>query len=89
MAALLLWGLTIGGLPAMLQARMLGVASPALRATASALMVVFFNGGIAIGAALGGVFDDASALVTAAFAGAALGVLAVGAVLASRVLAGR
>ncbi len=88
-AALLLWGLAIGGLPALLQARLLGVASPALRATASALMVVFFNGGIAIGAVLGGVFDDASALVAAAFAAAALGALAVGAVVASRLLAGR
>ena len=88
-AALLAWGLAIGGLPAMLQARMLGVASPALRATASALMVVFFNVGIALGATLGGAFDDGAGLVTAAFAAAGLGLLAVGAVVASRVLAGR
>ncbi|WP_173922689.1 MFS transporter [Agromyces sp. Marseille-P2726] len=88
-AALLMWGLAIGGLPAMLQARMLGVASPALRATASALMVVFFNGGIAAGALLGGVFEDGSDLIIAAFAAAGLGALAVGAVVASRVLAGR
>ena len=88
-AALLVWGLAIGGLPAMLQARMLGVASPALRATASALMVVFFNGGIALGATLGGLFDDGPGLVVAAFAAAALGVAAIGAVAASRMLAGR
>ena len=88
-AAVLAWGLAIGGLPAMLQARMLGVASPALRATASALMVVFFNGGIALGATLGGVFDDGASLVAAAFAAAGLGLLAVGAVVASRVFAGR
>ena len=87
--ALLVWGLTIGGLPAMLQSRMLGVASPALRATASALMVVFFNGGIALGAMLGGVFEDGAGLVMAAYAATGLAVLAVGAVVASRVLAGR
>ena len=88
-AALLVWGLAIGGLPAMLQARLLGVASPALRGTASALMVVFFNGGIALGATLGGVFDDGSNLALAAFAAAALGALAVGAVAASRAFGGR
>jgi DHA1 family inner membrane transport protein len=87
--AVLIWGLAIGGLPAMLQARMLGVASPALRATASALMVVFFNGGIALGATLGGVFVDGAGLVMAAFAAAGLGALAVGAIIGSRVLAGR
>ncbi len=87
--ALLVWGFAIGGLPAMLQARMLGVASPELRATASALMVVFFNGGIALGATLGGVFDDGANLVMAAFAAAGLGLLAIVAVVASRVLAGR
>ncbi|MDR6905526.1 putative MFS family arabinose efflux permease [Agromyces sp. 3263] len=88
-AGLLVWGLAIGGLPAMLQSRLLGVASPALRGTASALMVVFFNGGIALGATLGGLFDDGSNLVLAAFAAAGLGALAIVAVVASRALAGR
>ena len=88
-AGLLVWGLAIGGLPAMLQSRLLGVASPALRGTASALMVVFFNGGIALGATLGGVFDDGSNLVLAAFTAAGLGALAIGAVVASRALAAR
>lgn len=87
--AVLLWGLAIGGLPAMLQSRLLGVASPALRATASALMVVFFNGGIALGATLGGVFEDGAGLVIAAFAAAGLAVLAVGSIIVSRLLAGR
>ena len=84
-----MWGLAIGGLPAMLQARLLGVASPPCAATASALMVVFFNGGIALGATLGGVFDDGSNLALAAFAAAALGALAVGAVAVSRAFGGR
>lgn len=87
--AVLAWGLAIGGLPALLQARLLGVASPALRATASALMVVFFNGGIALGAILGGVFADGAGLVMAAYTAAGLGALAAGAIVASRLLAGR
>ena len=83
------WGLAIGGLPAMLQSRLLGVASTALRATASALMVVFFNAGIAIGATLGGVLEQHVGLIAAAFAAAALAALATLAVVASRMLAGR
>lgn len=83
------WGLAIGGLPAMLQSRLLGVASPALRATASALMVVFFNAGIAIGATLGGVVELGAGLIAAAFAAAGLAALATVAVVISRLLAGR
>ncbi|MEV1131608.1 MFS transporter [Agromyces sp. NPDC049794] len=83
------WGLAIGGLPAMLQSRLLGVASPALRATASALMVVFFNAGIAIGATLGGVLELGAGLIAAAFAAAGLAALATAAVVISRLLAGR
>jgi predicted MFS family arabinose efflux permease len=73
----------------MLQSRLLGVASPALRATASALMVVFFNAGIATGATLGGVLEQHVGLIAAAFAAAALAALATLAVVASRMLAGR
>ncbi|WP_448810765.1 MFS transporter [Agromyces bauzanensis] len=86
---ILAWGLAIGGLPAMLQSRLLGVASPALRGLASALMVVFFNAGISLGATLGGVLESGVGLVAAAFAAASLAALAGVAVVASRLLAGR
>ncbi len=89
LAAILAWGLAIGGLPAMLQSRLLGVASPEMRATASALMVVFFNAGIALGATLGGLLETGVGLVAAAFTAAGLAALATGAVVASRLLAGR
>lgn len=88
-AAMVVWGLAIGGLPAMLQARMLGVASPALRGAASALMVVFFNGGIAAGATLGGVLEGSVGLPGAALVASVLAVLAVASVVASRLFAHR
>lgn len=86
---ILAWGLAIGALPAMLQSRLLGVASSELRGLASALMVVFFNAGIAVGATLGGVLEEGVDLVAAALAAAGLAALATGAVVASRLLAGR
>ncbi|MHA6693600.1 MFS transporter [Homoserinimonas sp. A520] len=88
-AAIAVWGFSIGGLPAMLQARMLGVASPALRGAASALMVVFFNGGIAAGATLGGVLEGFIGLTGAALVASVLAGLAVASVIASRLVAGR
>ncbi|MHA6669619.1 MFS transporter [Homoserinimonas sp. A447] len=88
-AAIVVWGLAIGGLPAMLQARMLGVASPALRGAASALMVVFFNGGIAAGATLGGLLEGTIGLTGAALVASVLAILAVASVSASRLFAGR
>lgn len=88
-AGILAWGLAIGGLPAMLQARMLAVASPGLRGTASALMVVFFNGGIAAGSLLGGLLEDSVGLAAAAVAASILAVLAIVSVLASWMLAER
>ncbi|HEU4807581.1 MAG TPA: MFS transporter, partial [Homoserinimonas sp.] len=88
-AAILVWGLAIGGLPAMLQARMLAVASPSLRGTSSAMMVVFFNGGIATGATLGGVLERSIGLAGAALVASILAIFAVVSVMASRMLAGR
>jgi predicted MFS family arabinose efflux permease len=81
--AMIAWGFAIGGLPAMLQARLLGVGSPELRATASAMMVVFFNGGIALGASLGGLFASGPGLAAAALTAGALAALAIAAVAAS------
>jgi predicted MFS family arabinose efflux permease len=83
------WGLAIGGLPAMLQARMLAVASPALRGTASAMMVVFFNGGIATGALLGAILEQSVGLAATASAASILAVFAIASIVASRMLAGR
>jgi predicted MFS family arabinose efflux permease len=81
--AMVAWGFAMGGLPAMLQARLLGVASPELRATASAMMVVFFNGGIALGASLGGLLASGRGLAAAALTAGALAALAIAAVAAS------
>ncbi len=81
--AMIAWGFAIGGLPAMLQARLLGVASRELRATASAMMVVFFNGGIALGAAVGAVLESGPGLTAAALTAGALAALAIVAVAAS------
>jgi len=56
--AVVVWGITFGGAPAMLNARMLHTASARFRDTASALQVVFFNLGIGGGAYIGGLLLD-------------------------------
>jgi len=48
------WGVLIGMLPPLLQARVIGVASPAYRDAAGAILVTLFNLGIAAGAVVGG-----------------------------------
>lgn len=78
------WGLLLGMLPPLLQARVIGVASPASKGAAGAVLVVVFNLGIAAGTLVGGgVIDRAgvdlllpvAAVVAAA---AAVGLVAVG-----------
>lgn len=48
------WGLLLGMLPPLMQSRVIGVASPAYRDTAGAVLVTVFNLGIAAGALAGG-----------------------------------
>ncbi|TFD91477.1 MFS transporter [Cryobacterium serini] len=57
-AAFVLWGMTFGMLPPLLQTRMLHAASPHIRDTASAFYTTAFNAGIGGGALLGAVLID-------------------------------
>jgi DHA1 family inner membrane transport protein len=66
-AAFVLWGLSFGTLPPLLQTRLLHTSSPAFRDTASALYTTSFNIGIGGGALLGSVIFDAGGLMTLPF----------------------
>lgn len=61
-AAFVLWGVAFGGLPAMLQTRMLQTASFRMRNLAAALQTTAFNVGIGGGALLGGVVLDVAGI---------------------------
>ncbi len=74
-ASFVVWGIAIGALPPLLLARTLSLASDRLRTVASAMAVVAFNGGIAIGAWSGSVIVDGpgiTALPVIAASGAAV-----------------
>ncbi|WP_245836173.1 MFS transporter [Paramicrobacterium agarici] len=60
--AFVVWGVTFGGIPAMLQTRMLHTASFRLRDLAAALQTTAFNVGIGGGALLGAVILDGTSL---------------------------
>jgi predicted MFS family arabinose efflux permease len=60
--AYIVWGVAFGGLPAMLQTRMLHTASFRMRDLASALQTTAFNIGIGGGALLGGLLLEGSGL---------------------------
>ena len=53
LTVVVVWGLVSGAVPPLAQTEILRSAGPAHRSTAGALIPVLFNGGIAIGAALG------------------------------------
>ena len=57
-AAFVVWGVAFGGIPAMLQTRMLHTASFRMRDLAAALQTTAFNVGIGGGALLGGLILD-------------------------------
>ena len=61
-AAIVVWGAAFGGLPAMLQTRMLHTASFRVRDLAAALQTTAFNVGIGGGALLGGVLLDGTGI---------------------------
>jgi predicted MFS family arabinose efflux permease len=56
--AFVVWGVAFGGVPAMLQTRLLRTASPRVRDLAAALQTTAFNIGIGGGALLGGLLLD-------------------------------
>lgn len=66
------WGIAIGGLPALLHGRVLGVASPRIRDLASASLTVSFNLAIGGGALVGGILLDAFGVAVLPIAYAAL-----------------
>lgn len=53
-----MWGLASGTLPPLAQTLIMRVAGPQHRSTAGTVIPVVFNGGIAVGAALGSVVVD-------------------------------
>ena len=57
-AAIVVWGIAFGGLPAMLQTRMLHTASARMRDLAAALFTTSFNFAIGFGALVGGLLLD-------------------------------
>jgi predicted MFS family arabinose efflux permease len=64
LAAIVVWGVAFGGGPAIIQTRMLHVASARMRETAVALQTTSFNIGIGGGALLGGLLLDQFGLHT-------------------------
>ncbi|WP_240034788.1 MFS transporter [Glaciihabitans arcticus] len=63
-AAFIVWGVSFGGLPAMLQTRMLHTASFRMRDLAAALQTTAFNFGIGAGALVGGLVLEGVGLAT-------------------------
>lgn len=66
-AAIVLWGIAFGGLPAMLQTRMLHTASARIRDLAAALFTTSFNLAIGGGALVGGILLDRFGLASLPF----------------------
>jgi predicted MFS family arabinose efflux permease len=58
LVVLVVWGLTTGTLPPLAQTLILRMAGPEHRGTAGGIIPVVFNGGIAVGAALGSLVVD-------------------------------
>ena len=75
--AFVVWGIAFGGLPAMLQTRMLSTASFRVRDLAAALQTTAFNAGIGGGALLGGLLIDGPGIHSLPIAAAALVVIGV------------
>lgn len=67
-AAIVLWGAAFGGAPALLQTRVLHIASPQLRDVSSALVTTSFNIGIGGGALIGSLMLDGWGLSVLPFA---------------------
>ncbi len=74
--AIVLWGAAFGGIPSMVQTRMLHTASARLRDVASAYQTTAFNIGIGGGALLGGIILDQWSITALPFVDVAITVLA-------------
>lgn len=61
--AIIVWGVAFGGIPALLQTRLLHVASPRIRDVGAALLTTSFNIGIGGGALIGGVLLDQTGIL--------------------------
>ena len=62
--ALVIWGMAFGGVPAMIQTRMLQLASPRMRDVGSAYLTTSFNIGIGGGALVGGILLDRQGILS-------------------------
>ncbi len=80
-ASLTVLGFAFGGVPALLQARMLRAASPRLRELASAGFTTSFNLAIAAGALVGGIVLDRIGVGALPFLSAALALVGVALIL--------
>jgi MFS transporter, DHA1 family, inner membrane transport protein len=87
--AFALWGLALGGLPALLQTRMLHVAPARIRDTASAFFTTAFNIGIGGGALVGAIVLETMGLSWIPFVYLAILVIALVVVLVSDALRSR
>lgn len=81
--ALVVWGAAFGGAPALLQTRVLQVASPQLRDVSAALVTTSFNIGIGGGALIGSLMLDGWGLHTLPFANVAVVVVIIVLILVS------
>lgn len=87
--AFALWGLALGGLPALLQTRMLHIAPARIRDTASAFFTTAFNIGIGGGALVGAIVLDSLGLRAIPFVYLGILVVALAVVLVSDALTSR
>lgn len=71
------WGMAFGGVPAMMQTRLLQLASPRMRDVGSAYLTTSFNVGIGGGALAGGIFLDQYGILALPGIGAGILVVAV------------
>lgn len=71
-AAFVVWSTAFGGLPAMLQTRMMHVASARVRDVASAYQTTAFNAAIGAGALVGGILLDRTGILVLPFTDVAL-----------------
>ena len=88
-AAMIVWPLFFGGIPALMHARVLGAASPRIRDQAAAFLTISFNIGIGGGALLGGLLVDGLGIGTVPWGEAAFLVVAMAFVIGTLVYASR
>ncbi len=83
--ALVVWGAAFGGIPALLQTRLLHTASPRVRDLGAALLTTSFNIAIGGGALVGGALLDGAGLLVLPVVEAVVIAVALGALIASDV----